>query len=151
MNKYPRETLVGAFMVIGLGCLVYLAVNLGQVSLWDDGTYRLNARFSKVTGLRVGNPVTLLGLPIGKVAALALDSEQQAAVVTMKIDKNARIYDDAIAAIKTEGLIGDKFVEIEAGGGGALLKPGGTITETVAPVDIGDLIGKYAFGAVDKK
>ena len=69
----------------------------------------------------------------------------------MKIKKGIKVYDDAIAAIKTQGLIGDKYVDIDAGGGGDLLKPGGTIVDTVAPTDLGDLIGKYAFGSVQKK
>jgi phospholipid/cholesterol/gamma-HCH transport system substrate-binding protein len=69
----------------------------------------------------------------------------------MQIKNGVRIYDDAIASIKTEGLIGEKYVDIDAGGGGELLKPGGMIIETVSPVDIGDLIGKYAFGSVEKK
>jgi len=48
-------------------------------------------------------------------------------------------------------LIGDKYVSIDAGGGGDLLKQGDTIIETEAPADIGDLISKYAFGDVEKK
>ena len=48
-------------------------------------------------------------------------------------------------------MLGDRFVKIDAGGGGGLLKPGGTITETEPPVDILELIGKYAFGDVEKK
>jgi phospholipid/cholesterol/gamma-HCH transport system substrate-binding protein len=55
----------------------------------------------------------------------------------MQIKNGVRIYDDAIASIKTEGLIGEKYVDIDAGGGGELLKPGGMINETVSPVDIG--------------
>jgi phospholipid/cholesterol/gamma-HCH transport system substrate-binding protein len=58
------------------------------------------------------------------------------------------VYDDAIASIKTAGLIGDRFVSIDAGGAGDLLKEGDTIIETESPVEIGDLIRKYAFGDV---
>jgi len=50
--------------------------------------------------------------------------------------------------LKTEGLIGDKFISIDPGGSGSLLGPKGTITETQSPVDIVDIIGKYAFGDV---
>jgi phospholipid/cholesterol/gamma-HCH transport system substrate-binding protein len=60
------------------------------------------------------------------------------------------IYDDAIASIKTEGLIGDRYVSIDPGGGGDVLKAGGIIIETQPPVDINELIGKYAFGEVKK-
>ena len=81
---------------------------------------------------------------------LTMDQKDQKAVVEIRIQKNIKIYDDAIASIKTEGLIGDKFLSIGPGGSGKLLRPGGTITDTQAAVDLVDLIGKYAFGEVKK-
>jgi len=72
-------------------------------------------------------------------------------LITLKIRKGVKVYDDASAAIKTAGLIGDKFVNIDPGGGGEVLKPEGTITETTTPTDIEDLISKYAFGDVKKE
>ena len=149
MHKFSKETAVGLFMVIGLGCVVYMAVNLGKVSVFSDDRYSLFARFDKVSGLRIGNPVNMLGLEVGRVVGFRLDQQNQVAVVELELDKSIQIYDDAIAAIKTEGLIGDKYVEIDAGGGGELLQPGDTIIETVSPIDFGDIIGKYAFGSVD--
>ena len=80
-----------------------------------------------------------------------MDQEEQMVIVEFKIKNGIKVYDDAIASIKTAGLIGDKYVSIDPGGGGDLLKPGDTITETEAPVNISDLIGKYAFGDVEKK
>lgn len=146
MKKYAQETIVGVFMIIGLLCVVYMAVNLGSVSLFGDNSYSLFARFNKVTGLRIGNPVNMLGLEIGKVAKFEMDQEDQVAIVELKINNGIKIYDDAIASIKTEGLIGDKYVDIDAGGGGDELAPGATIIDTESPVDLGELIGKYAFG-----
>jgi phospholipid/cholesterol/gamma-HCH transport system substrate-binding protein len=151
MKKYSRETTVGFFMVVGLVFVAYMAIKLGQVSLFGEDAYMINARFQKVTGLRTGNPVTMFGLRIGTVTALEIDQENQMAVVRMTIKNGIRIYGDAIAAIKTEGLIGDKYVDIDAGGGLDPITPGGTIVDTVSPVDVGDIIGKYAFGSVDKK
>jgi phospholipid/cholesterol/gamma-HCH transport system substrate-binding protein len=151
MKKYSKETVVGIFMLIGLVCVGYMAVKLGKITIFGDDTYVIYARFNKITGLRTGNPVNMLGLEVGRVSGLSIDQDNQRAVVEMKIRNGLKIYDDAIASIKTEGLIGDKYVDIDAGGGGDLLKPGGTITETVSPVDIGELIGKYAFGSVEKK
>jgi phospholipid/cholesterol/gamma-HCH transport system substrate-binding protein len=124
---------------------------LGKISLFGDNTYVINARFQKVNGLRTGNPVTMFGLQIGTVAALQMDQNNQMAVVRMKIKKGIQIYEDAIASIKTEGLIGDKYVDIDAGGGLDPIAPGGTIVDTVPPVDVGDVIGKFAFGSVEKK
>ena len=151
MKKYSNETIAGIFVLIGLLCLGYMTVKLGDVSIFGDDSYSLHARFTTVSGLRIGNPVEMLGMEIGRVSEFKMDQENQVAVVTLKIKNGIDIYDDAIASIKTAGLIGDKYVSIDAGGGGDLLKNGDTITETEAPADIGDLISKYAFGDVEKK
>lgn len=151
MKKYSNETIAGIFVVIGLICLGYMTVQLGNVSIFGEDSYSLYARFTSVSGLRVGNPVEMLGMEIGKVSRFKMDQEEQLAAVELKIKNGIKIYDDAIASIKTAGLIGDKYVSIDAGGGGDLLKQGDTIIETEAPADIGDLISKYAFGDVEKK
>jgi phospholipid/cholesterol/gamma-HCH transport system substrate-binding protein len=149
MKKYSKETVVGIFVVIGLLCIAYMTVKLGNVGFLGENKYSLSARFNTVTGLRVGNPINMLGLEIGRVAGFTMDQENQLAVVKLEINKGIQIYDDAIASIKTEGLIGDKYISIDAGGGGDLLKDGDNITETESPTDIMDLVSKYAFGDVE--
>jgi phospholipid/cholesterol/gamma-HCH transport system substrate-binding protein len=151
MKKYSVETVVGVFVVIGLLCVAYMTVKLGKVSLFGDNYYSLYARFSSASGLREGSPVEIDGIEVGRVARMTLDQEKQLALITMKIRNDVKVYDDASAAIKTAGLIGDKFVKIDPGGGGEILKPEGTITETTTPTDIEDLISKYAFGDVKNK
>jgi phospholipid/cholesterol/gamma-HCH transport system substrate-binding protein len=151
MKKYAMETTVGIFLVFGLILIGYMTVKLGHVTLFGDDKYRLFARFTSVSGLRVGSPVDMLGIEIGRVESLSIDQKDQKAVVEMSIRKNIKIYDDAIASIKTEGLIGDKYLSIDPGGAGDLLSSGGAITETQPALDIESLIGKYAFGDVKKK
>jgi phospholipid/cholesterol/gamma-HCH transport system substrate-binding protein len=151
MNKYTVETTVGIFLVFGLLCIGYMAVKLGHVSLLGDNAYSLFARFTTVSGLRVGSSVNMLGIEVGRVGRLTMDQKDQKAVVEIRIQKDIKVYDDAIASIKTEGLIGDMFLSIDPGGSGKLLGHGGTITETQSAVDMVDLIGKYAFGEVKKQ
>jgi len=151
MKKYSMETVVGIFVVAGLLCITYMTVKLGNVGFLGDNSYTLYARFNKISGLRVGNPVDMLGLEVGKVAAFKLDQKDLVAIVELKINDGIKVYDDAIASIKTEGLIGDKYVSLDPGGGGDLLKPGGTIIDTQSPIDLQELISKYAFGDVGKK
>lgn len=150
MKKHSIETVVGIFVVIGLICVAYMTVKLGKVSLFGDDYYSLYARFSSVSGLRGDSPVEMNGIEVGRVAQLSIDPERQMALVELKIKKGTKVYDDAGASIKTAGLIGDKFVKIDPGGGGDVLKPGGTITETSSPLDIEDLISKYVFGDIGK-
>ena len=150
MKKYSLETVVGIFVVIGLLCVAYMTVKLGNVTLFGSNYYLLYARFGSVSGLREGSPIEIEGIEVGRVERLTLDQEKQLPLAALKIRKGVRVYDDASAAIKTAGLIGDKFVKIDPGGGGEVLKPGGTITETTSATDIEELISKYAFGDVKK-
>jgi phospholipid/cholesterol/gamma-HCH transport system substrate-binding protein len=152
MKKYALETTVGIFVVIGLLCIGYMTVKLGNIGFFGDNSYPLFARFSSVQGLRQGSAVQMLGIDIGRVEKLTMDQKNQLAVVEFRVKKGIEIYDDAIASIKTEGLIGDRYVSIDPGGGSdELLQPGGFITETESPTDIQELISKYAFGDVEKK
>ncbi len=151
MKKYAMETTVGIFLVFGLLCIGYMTVKLGHVSLLGDNAYSLFARFTTVSGLRAGSHVDMLGIEVGRVGQLTMDQKDQKAVVEIRIQKDIKVYADAIASIKTEGLIGDMFLSIDPGGAGKLLEPGGTITETQPAVDIVDLIGKYAFGEIKKQ
>jgi len=151
MKKYSLETAVGLIVVAGLICVGYMTVKLGKVSLFGEETYPLKARFASVSGLRVGSPVEIYGIEVGSVTHLGIDAERQMGVVDMTINKGLKVYDDAAATIKTAGLIGDKYVKIDPGGAGVVLKPGGVITQTSVPADIEDLIGKYAFGDVKKE
>lgn len=148
MKKYSNETIVGIFVVLGLAAISFMAVRLGNVSFFGDNTYALYAPFNTVSGLRIGNSVEMLGMEVGRVAAFRMDQERQQAIVELRIQKGIQVYDDAIASIKTAGLIGDKYVEVDPGGGGFLLEHGDTIIETESPVDIMELVSKYAFGDV---
>jgi len=150
MKKYSMETIVGIFVAIGLLCVGYMTVKLGKVSLFGDDYYSLYARFTSVSGLRVGNPIEIDGIEVGRVEQMRIDQEKQMAVVELKIKKGINVYDDASVSIKTAGLIGDKFIKIDPGGAGGILKPGGSITETTSALDIEDLISKYAFGDIKK-
>ena len=150
MRKFAMETTVGIFVLCGLVLIGYMTVKLGHVTFFGDDSYSLYAKFTSVSGLRVGNPVKMLGMEIGRVENLSIDQKDMKAVVEIRVKNSIKVYDDAIAAIKTEGLIGDRYLSIDPGGGGVLLAAGATIIETQPAVEISDLIGKYAFGDIEK-
>ena len=64
----------------------------------------------------------MLGMEIGRVAGFTMDQENQVAVVELKLKRGINVYDDAIASIKTAGLIGDRYVSIDPGGAEDLLE-----------------------------
>lgn len=151
MKKYSMETIVGIFVAAGLLCVGYMAVKLGNFSFFGEDLRVLYARFSSVSGLKVGSPVEIFGIQVGSVQKIEMDPEKEMALVQIGIKKGIKVYEDASASIRTAGLIGDTFIKVDPGGSGELLKSGGVITETFPAVDLGDLIGRYAFGEVKNK
>ena len=148
MKKSSVELGVGIFVLIGLICVGYLTIQLGKMKLLGDDHYFLNARFVSVSGLKAGAKVEIAGVPVGQVESISLDSEDQVAMVRLKIQKNIVLTDDVIASVKTSGLIGDKFIKLSPGGSDVTLGPDDTITDTESALDIEELISKYAFGDV---
>ncbi len=148
MKKYSQETLVGIFVLIGILCVGYLTVKLGKMELIGGDVYKIIARFDSVAGLKSDSSVQMAGVEIGRVTQIILDTKSLEAVVTMKINKGVPIQEDAIASVKTSGLIGDKYISIQPGGSDEILKSGGVITETESAIDIESLISKYVFGNV---
>lgn len=149
MNS-ARETAVGLFVILGLVCVAWMAIKLGQMQLFTSSGFELIARFDSASGLRVGADVEMAGVPVGRVTSIELDPNPQRtqAVVRLRFNEDLRLSDDSIASIKTSGLIGDKFVSLSRGGSDTILAAGDEINETESSVDLGSLIGKYAFGGV---
>ena len=143
MNKISIETAVGIFIIIGLACMAYLAVKLGDINLFGTEQYVLKARFSNIAGLKEGSTVEIAGVKVGKVSKISLDNYQ--AFVELLINPGIKIQEDAIASIRTQGIIGDKYVKISPGGAEDYIRPLGVLTETESSVDIEELVSKYIF------
>jgi len=150
VNHTRTEIGVGLFILIGLACLTYLAVKLGDLAVLGNDSYRLAARFTSSSGLKPGAYVEVAGVRVGKVERIELDPESYEAVVELALEPTLRLQEDAIASIRTEGIIGDKFVKITPGGAEALLPNGGEIIETEASISLEELISKYIFESKDE-
>jgi phospholipid/cholesterol/gamma-HCH transport system substrate-binding protein len=149
MRQSSVELGVGVFVILGLLCVGYLTFQLGEVKLWGEAYYPLEARFTSVTGLKVGAQVEIAGVQVGQVESIFLDPKDQRALVRFKIREGIELGDDVIASVKTAGLLGDKFIQLSPGGSATILKPGELIIETEPALDIEALISKYAFGKLD--
>jgi phospholipid/cholesterol/gamma-HCH transport system substrate-binding protein len=147
MKRFTMETVVGIFVIVGLACVAYLSINLGDVGLLDTGQTAYYAKFSNSGGLIAGADVRVAGVSVGKVEEVKLDFDRIVSTVELLVDSKLPVTEDTIASIKTSGLIGDKFVQLSPGAGDPL-EPGGVIIETESALDIEELIGKYAFGEV---
>lgn len=149
MKKTFVDIFVGIFLIIGFAALTWLALQLGEVS-WLTGsrTYPLKAEFTNVSGVKAGADVQVAGVKIGTVEDLSLN-EDAYAVITMMIDNSVEVPVDSIASVKSQGIIGDKFIEISLGGDTETFQPGEIIRDTEPAVDIESLISKFAFGKVE--
>jgi phospholipid/cholesterol/gamma-HCH transport system substrate-binding protein len=144
-EKSSLELSVGLFLVVGLLSLTYLAVKLGDVGIFSDDSYSLNARFISSSGLIEGAFVEVGGVRVGTVQDIKVDYASYESIVEMSLDPSIKLQDDAIASIRTSGIIGDKFVKIAPGGSETYLEPGGEIIETESSISLEELISKYIF------
>lgn len=148
MQKSSVEILVGVFVLVGIICVGYLTIKLGQMEFIGSDFYTVNSQFLSVTGLKSGARVEIAGVEVGRVDDISLDKVRQIALVRLKIRKGVTLTEDVIASIKTSGLIGDKYIKLSPGGSEVVLKPGDMITETESALDIEEIISKYVFGGV---
>jgi phospholipid/cholesterol/gamma-HCH transport system substrate-binding protein len=145
MQKSMLELTVGTFMIIGLACFTYLAVIVGGVDWFADESYRLQARFNSISGLKQGAVVEIAGVKVGKVENINLDNGEYEAVVELSLHSDVKLQEDSIASIRTAGIIGDRFVNIKPGYSEELIEPGGMIIETESAISLEELISKYMF------
>lgn len=151
MGHSRIEMMVGVFMVVGFLAFGWLAIRLGEAPFLSQGrTYRLDASFNNVSGLKRGAEVQISGVNVGTVQGIRLD-EDNLALVTMQLQRNVRLPKDSMASIKTQGIIGDKYIQLTLGGDTEMYKTGDTLVDTESTLDIESLISKFAFGQVDDK
>ncbi|MBF0337932.1 MAG: outer membrane lipid asymmetry maintenance protein MlaD [Nitrospirae bacterium] len=148
MKRFDIEIAVGVFLVLGFLSLAYLSVSMGNLNILSEKGYVVIAEFNKTGGLKKGAPIEIAGVEIGKVKDVSLNKDTYQARVTMFIKPAVKIQEDAIASIKTKGLLGERYLQISPGGSPTLLSDGGKLRETESAIDIEELISKYAFGEV---
>jgi phospholipid/cholesterol/gamma-HCH transport system substrate-binding protein len=134
------QFIVGIFAILGIVALAILSISLGKISVFPPPGYTLYARFDNISGLKVGDQVQLAGVQIGKVVDIGIKDNQ--ALVAMRINQGVKIDDQAIAAIKTSGIIGDKYVSIQLGPSDHYLADGETIRQTQSAFVLEDAIGQ---------
>ena len=149
MKRFDTEVMVGLFMIVGILSLGYLSINLGKMEIIGSSGYQVYADFPTVGGLKLGAQVEIAGIEIGRVKGMTLQDYK--ARVLMDIDEGVALQDDTIISIKTKGLLGEKFIAVQPGASDDIIQPGGRIREAYPPLDIEDLISKFAFGKVEDK
>lgn len=145
MKKMNLEMIVGLFLLTGFASFSYIAIKMGDISLFMEDSYPVSARFVSISGLKEGALVEVAGVKVGKVSSIELDGGDYEAVVHMDVSKAVHLSDDSIASIRTAGIIGDRFIKLTPGGSEDYLNPGDEIQETESAISLEELVSKYIF------
>ena len=146
MRKFDLELSVGVFILAGILCLGYLSIKLAKMEVLGGEGYELTATFADVGGLKKGSSVVIAGVEIGRVKSIEMIDYE--AKIVLLLPRDLEIQEDAIAAVKTKGLIGEKFIQITPGGSDRIMKPGERIRETQPAIDMEALIANFVFGKI---
>ncbi|MDD5350687.1 MAG: outer membrane lipid asymmetry maintenance protein MlaD [Chthoniobacteraceae bacterium] len=149
MNQRKFEFFVGLFMALGILSLAYLSIRIARNDLFTDRGYDIQAVFANCNGLRAGSSIMIAGVEIGRVKQIALQDYE--AKITFQIQHGVALQKDAIASIKTKGLIGEKYIEITPGAAEQNIPEGGRLLSTEPAMDIEGLISKFVQGNLSTK
>jgi phospholipid/cholesterol/gamma-HCH transport system substrate-binding protein len=147
MNEYKKiEMIVGAFVLAGIISISWMAVKLGQIGGMGASGYMLEAVFTDAGGMRSGSDVMMAGVVIGRVDDVAVNDDSEARL-TLLIDDDIPVTSDAIASVRTKGIIGERYIRVTQGGDDEMLQGGDEIEETEPAINIEDLVSKYIFSS----
>ncbi|HTV97717.1 MAG TPA: outer membrane lipid asymmetry maintenance protein MlaD [Steroidobacteraceae bacterium] len=135
----------GAFVLLGFAALAFLTTQTTShgIHIGSGRYYDVIAKFDNIGDLKVGAPVSMAGVEVGRVAHIDLDTREYKAVVQMQLDaKYDQIPTDTDASIYTQGLLGGKFIGLTAGGADTYLKNNSEIDFTQSAIVLENLIGQ---------
>ncbi|MDR2340436.1 MAG: MCE family protein [Deltaproteobacteria bacterium] len=150
MYKTSTEIKVGLFVLAAILVVGWMAWRLGSLNTYRDGYYRIDALFDQVTGLKQGVAVEIAGISVGHVNTITLQEDK--AMVSMLILKGVTLPVDTHAYVKSQGILGDKYVELVPGlRGQDNIQPGGRLENTTSAEDLTVLVEKLSGVADDLK
>ena len=152
MERTTIDLWFGAFVAAGVAALLVLALKVGNLGAERaTQTYRVEARFDNIGGLKARAPVRSAGVLVGRVADIHFDNEHFQANVTLALDKRYTFPKDTTASILTSGLLGESYIGLDAGGDDKKLAEGDRIGITQSAVVLERLIGQFLFGKAQEE
>lgn len=123
------EIKVGLFMLVGLVFFGLIIIILGGNQFVFSKKYILSAQFKQAQGLGSGSIVSLAGISVGHVKELKFSRESNAIKVYLSLNEDFQdqITSEAIASVKTQGALGDKYIYITPSPTGRPLQDGQTL------------------------
>ncbi len=139
MKNTSLETKLGMFVALVVVAAVVLLEIAGGSDFFKKG-YRLHGLFATAQELKIGDPVKMAGVPIGKVEKIGFDEGK--VKVTMKVDRGAEVKTDAKATIRFAGLMGQNFVSINLGTPASPDLKDGDVIQTIEQPDLSAMMQK---------
>lgn len=140
-----RLAAVGGFVIVGLLLFSVGLFFIGDRRMMFTDTFEVHAEFSKVAGLQNGAVVRVAGMNAGEVEAIQLPASPSAKFrvkLRVREDLHQLIRLDSVASIQNDGLVGNKFVQVESGTDQSpQVPPAGTI-QSREPFDIADMFAR---------
>jgi len=129
-QSHAVELSAGMFVLLGFAALWFLVTQItNREAAVGKGAYGLTAKYENIGSLKVGAPVSMAGVTVGRVDAISFDQNVYKAVVKMRISPEFnKIPDDSDASIMTAGLLGGQYIGLTAGGSETYLTDGGQFT-----------------------
>ncbi|NWF91586.1 MAG: MCE family protein [Syntrophaceae bacterium] len=141
MRNKRSETLVGIFVVLGIALLILMTLKIEKFQIGKDRGYLGHIYFDTASGLDRNSAVKVSGVHVGNVERISL--EKGMAKVTVRVPSDVVLYQDAKAYLKSEGFLGERYVEISPGTAGSpKLEPNGIIAQGEPPVDMEQVLSK---------
>ena len=145
------EFVVGIFVLLGFLALAFLAMRAGNLSTFSmQPNYTVSASFDNIGSLKKRSAVKSNGVVVGRVKNIAFDNQLYRAIIELDIEERYEFPADTSASIKTQGLIGEQYLDLTPGADEVMLKQGDSILLTQSAVVIEDLISKFLFSTADK-
>lgn len=150
MQRLKIDVWVGLFVMIGGAAILFLALQSANLlSLSFQSTYRVDAKFDNVGGLKPKAAVRSAGVVVGRVESIAFDDKTFQARVTMALERRYQFPKDSSLKILTSGLLGEQYVGVEPGADEKNLAPGDTIGATQSAVVLENLIGQFLYSKAE--
>jgi phospholipid/cholesterol/gamma-HCH transport system substrate-binding protein len=150
MKQNMVETLLGAFVLTV--AIIFFICGTSTASIGaGGGTYVVNAQFTDIGSLGVGDDVKISGVVVGQVAEIELDPVIYNASVNMSIDSDVELPYDTSARITSEGLLGGTYLALDVGGDTEMLEDGDSIAITQSAQNLEQLLGQFIFSLQDTK
>ncbi len=145
-NQRWIEISVGFFILVGAAALLVLAFKVsGFTPSKDEGSFKVEACFGDIGGLKPRSKVALAGVVVGRVQEIKLDYQWLEACVTLQLDANLvnKLSSDTAAAIQTSGLLGDNYISLTPGIEETYLVEGSSIKDTQSALILEQLINQF--------